>query len=135
MHTALSTFAEKIDRLEASKLRKFLTESAWHVSWDFELDEPGVEARMPEREYLEAYVLNLRFFIQNNEPTSLRNIAFLYEEKCQKPDLIARFRSIRDVINGELDRALWFKFNEKPVTYRQIFMGMIYSHCAHAERN
>jgi len=90
---------------------------------------------MPEREHLEAYVLNLRFFIQNKEPTSLRNMARLYERECKNGPLIIRFRTIRDRINSELDRTLWYRFNGKAVTYRMVFEGMIYSQFAHADRN
>ena len=90
---------------------------------------------MPDIEYLEAYVLNLRFFIQDNEPTSLRNLASLYERECRDQHLLARFRQVRDTINSELDRSIWFKFNDQTVTYRVIFNGMIYSRFAHSERN
>jgi len=83
-----------------------MTSKGWKVSWNFETDQPGDDARMPDVEHLEAYILNLRFFIQDNEPTSLRNIGSLYESNCQAPSLIARFSAVRDTINSELDRSI-----------------------------
>lgn len=78
----ISTFEEKLNRLEESSLWEFMTSKGWKVSWDFENDRPSDEARMPELESLEAYILNLRFLLQDNEPTSLRNIASLYKKEC-----------------------------------------------------
>jgi hypothetical protein len=90
---------------------------------------------MPQLEQLEAYILNLRFFVQDNEPTSLRNIAALYKRECKDPKLLEQFMEVREAINRELDRELWFKFNNKTVTYRAIFEGMIYSRFAHAKKS
>ena len=134
-HSAVSTFAQKVDRLEKSSLWKFMTSTSWRVAWDFQTDQAGEDALMPDVEHLEAYVLNLRFFIQDNEPTSLRNIGLLYESDCQDPSLVAQFNAVRDMINSELDRSTWFRFNGQTVTYGAIFMGMIYSEFAHADRN
>jgi len=52
-----------------------MTSKGWKVDWNFEAERPGDQALVPQVEQLEAYILNLRFFIQDNEPTSLRNIA------------------------------------------------------------
>ncbi len=54
--------------------------------------------------------------------------------ECKDPKLSERFIEVREAINRELDRELWFKFNGETVTYRTIFEGMIYSRFAHANR-
>jgi len=105
------------------------------MSWNFEADRPGGDARMPELEDLEAYVLNLRFFIQDNEPTSLRNMDALYQTECQSPESLKQFKEIRDAMNGALNSELWFRFNGQPMTYRMLFEGMIYTRLAHASKN
>jgi hypothetical protein len=115
------TFSEKVNRLQSSSLLEFMTSKGWKVDWNFEAERPGDQALMPEVEHLEAYILNLRFFVQDNEPTSLRNIAALYKNECKDAKLLERFMEVRDAINGELDRDLWFKFNGASVTYRTIF--------------
>jgi DNA-directed RNA polymerase sigma subunit (sigma70/sigma32) len=86
-----STFKEKVARLEDSSLKQFMTAVGWKVSWDFENNRPGDEARMPELESLEAYILNLRFFIQDNEPTSLRNLAAVYSKECRDQRYLEQF--------------------------------------------
>ncbi len=128
------TFSEKVNRLQSSSLLQFMTSKGWKVDWNFEEDRPGEEALMPQVEHLEAYILNLRFFVQDNEPTSLRNIASLYKRECKDAKLLERFIEVREAINRELDRDLWFKFNGETVTYRAIFEGMIYSRFAHANK-
>jgi hypothetical protein len=128
----VTTFEEKVERLENSSLWRFMGPPGWKVSWNFESDSPGSDARMPDTEHLEAYILNLRFFIQNNEPTSLGNMDLLYESSCHDDRLTMRFRELRDVVNTFLDSPLWYRFNDQSVTYRMIFEGMIYSRFAHA---
>jgi hypothetical protein len=128
------TFSEKVNRLQSSSLLQFMTSKGWKVDWNFEADRPGDQALMPQVEHLEAYILNLRFFVQDNEPTSLRNIAALYRTECKDAPLLERFMEVRDAINRELDRDLWFKFNGETVTYRSIFQGMIYSRFAHTNK-
>jgi hypothetical protein len=79
---------------------------------------------MPDEERLEAFILNFRF-VQNNEPTLLRNIAVLYyKREFKDPKLLERFIEVRDATNRELHRDLWFKFNGETVTYRAIFEVM-----------
>jgi hypothetical protein len=135
IRSTLCTFDEKVDRLNNSSLWRFMTSSGWKISWDFQENKPGDEARVPERESLEAYILNLRFFIQDNEPTSLRNIASLYRTSCKSAQQVEQFRRTRDAINRELDRELWFKFNDKSMTYGKLLHGMIYSRFAHAHKD
>src|SRR5216684_1712800 len=123
----LKTFAEKVNRLENSSLKRFMSTDGWKASWDFEADRSGDDARMPELEHLEAYVLNLRFFVQDNEPTSLRNMDALYKRECTDTKLLKQFDEVRDAMNGALDRELWFRFNDQAMTYRMLFLGMIYT--------
>lgn len=130
----ISTFEEKMDRLERSTLWHLMTSSGWKVSWDFQNDRPGDEAKMPDVESLEAYILNLRFFIQDNERTSLRNIASLYRKECKVSRYLEQFSEIQQAVNRELDREIWFKFNDETITYRKLFEGMVYSRFAHANK-
>src|SRR6267378_1273441 len=130
----LKTFEEKANRLENSSLMRFMSSDGWKTSWDFEADRSGDDAKMPELEHLEAYILNLRFFVQDNELTSLRNIAALYKKECKDAELLKQFGEVRDAMNGALDRELWFRFNNQAMTYRTLFLGMIYTRFAHSSK-
>ena len=133
LDVVLRTFAEKVDRLEQSSLRKVMATPGWKVSWNFETHQPGDEALIPDLEYLESYVLNMHFFIQDNEPTLLRNMASLYESECNDPSRVAEFNAIRDMINNALDESIRFKLNNQTITHRDIFAGMIYSRLVHSK--
>ena len=133
MHPTIKLFGEKVDRLEQSSLWRFIQSPGWHVFYNSVEGRPGDESRMPDTEHIEAYVLNLRFFLQDREPTSLRNMAEFYRIHCKDPALIARFDDIRMVINDDLDRPFWFRINDKQVTWRAILNGMLYSKFSHAD--
>jgi hypothetical protein len=80
------TFSEKVHRLQSSSLLQFITSKGWKLAWNFEADRPGDDAQMPEVEHLAAYILNLRFFVQNNEPTSLRNLPLFTRRNAKTPN-------------------------------------------------
>jgi hypothetical protein len=130
----LQTFAEKVGRLEASSLKRFLSAEGWKMSWDLVNDRLATDGRMPEIEHLEAYILNLRFFIQNNELISLQNMDALYQSECANPEFLKQFQEVRDAMNRALDHELWFRFNDQRMTYSMLFRGMIYTRLAHASK-
>lgn len=37
-------------------------------------------------------------------------------------------------MNGALDRELWFRFNDQAMSYRTLFLGMIYTRFAHSSK-
>jgi hypothetical protein len=37
---------------------------------------------------------------------------------------LEQFAEILEAINRELDREIWFKFNNQTITYRKLFEGM-----------
>jgi hypothetical protein len=131
----LETFSEKVSRLENSSLKRFISSEGWKASWNFEANRPGDDAQMPDVEHLEAYILNLRFFVQDNEPTSLRNMDAFYRRECKDAQLLKKFSDVREAMNDTLDRKLWFRFNDQAMTYRMLFAGMIYTQFAHAKRD
>ena len=130
-------FDNKFSRLESSSLIRFITDRGCKFSFDFTTNKLGPDAVLPNLEFVESYVLNLRFFIQDNEPTSLRNLSKVYETHYRGQEINEKFAELRGVFNSELDRTWPFRFNEKKVTYREIFMGFIYAKLAHsnAERH
>ncbi|MFZ3046861.1 MAG: hypothetical protein WA151_13185 [Desulfatirhabdiaceae bacterium] len=129
----IDLFDSKFRRLESSNLIRFITDRGCKFSFDFTTNNLGSDAVLPDLEFIESYVLNLRFFIQDNEPTSLRNMGKLYDTHYYGQEINERFAQLREVFNSELDRKWLFRFNEKEVTYRDIFMGFIYAELAHSK--
>ena len=58
----------------------------------------------------------------------------IYVGRERPREVLGQFREVRDAMNHTLDRELWFRFNDQPMTYRMLFEGMIYTRFAHASR-
>lgn len=128
----LELFDEKYARLQSSSLIRFMSKPGWKLSFDFMTNTPGPDAVLPDLELVESYVLNLRLFIQDNEPISLRNLSKFYETNCHDQEIKNKFAELRSIFNSELDKAWPFSYNNQKLTFRDIFDGFIYSKIAHS---
>ena len=132
-------FLEHAERLRSSsfftnelRLRSFTPEQ------DDRPDNPSND--LVDTESVHSFVLTLRFFIQDNEPTSLRKF---YSETLPHLDLdddcIGRLHEIRDAINRYLDSRLllpWTigKERHKIETHRELMETYVYGRLAHGNR-
>jgi hypothetical protein len=92
------------------------------------------ESKGPSDEAIKAFILTFRFFIQDNEKISLRNIAELYAASNIDPVQNKYFNSIRDTINNMLDLPNLININidgDTP-TNRKIMDVYVYGGLAHA---
>lgn len=129
----LELFDEKYDRLQSSSLINFMTNQGWKLSFDFKTNAPSSNAALPDLEYIESYVLNLRFFIQDKEPISLRNLKTFYETYSQDKEINDKYSELHSILNSELDRAWFFRFNNQKLSFRDILDGFIYTKIAHSK--
>ncbi len=129
----LNLFNEKADKLESlSFTRKiFGEESGVSVSWK-RGQEVKTERRGPDEEAIDAFVLTLRFFVQDNEKSSLRKMAELYDGLQIDSDLIEDFHKARDALNQYLDSCSFIKINEHQLTQREVFEVIMWGGLAHA---
>lgn len=127
----LERFNEKVDRL---RQRGFADESKGGgaiVEWNKGIGWDGFHIG-PSEKTVEATVLTLRFFIQDNESTSLSNMNRLYSELNIEPKPIAQFCEIRDQVNSYLDSPSNLSISEEGMmTHRQILELFIYGDLAH----
>ena len=76
---ALDLFNEKARKLEGLSFTRILASQKTGVTLSWKEGDPvTIERSGPDDEAIDAFVLTLRFFIQDNESTSLRNLANLY---------------------------------------------------------
>jgi len=136
---ALKLFNEKTQKLQSSSFVR-----------DLQSPEAGVKIQVrraaddsfttsskrtgPSEESIDSFVLTFRFFIQDNEDSSLRNIAKIYHETDFEDDLPGRFDSTRDAINDLLDSPNQFNitYNQNTPTNREVMEVFIYGGLAHA---
>ena len=132
---ALNLFNEKVEKLIDSRFIKHIQKNGLKVSVNASVNE-GVKISdtLPDQEAIDAFVLTIRFFIQDNESTSLRNMADIYNEIPLSLDIKDNFNSARGKLNSYLDRepTISLKWKGKNLTKREIFDTFIYGGLAHA---
>ena len=131
---ALELFNAKADKLNKSTLIRFLCEQGGigcKISWDKD-ERVTIERRWPDEDATEAFILTLRFFIQNNERSSVENMQETYDNlpiSQEKKDL---FKNAREKLNQFLDSNSSLAINDQFLTHRQILWTFIYGELAHA---
>ena len=128
----LERFNEKVDRLGQ---RGFAEESSGGgaiVRWDKGQGWEGIHVG-PSDKTVEATILTLRFFIQNNESTALSNITKLYTDANIGAEVSAQFLEIRGSLNSYLDSLSNLSISDEgPMSHRDILDLFIYGDLAHA---
>jgi hypothetical protein len=94
------------------------------------------EVRGPSQESIDSFILTFRFFIQDNEATSLSNISKLYEDPMVESEYRNRFISARKEVNDLLNspNTLNVIIDDARPTNREIMETFIYGGLAHANR-
>jgi hypothetical protein len=129
----LERFNEKVARLERLRLHE-AGQTGAIVEWKKEIGWEGVHVGPPD-ESVEAVVLSLRFFLQNNEPTSLFNMNSLYQTLGVSPVLVAEFQDVRNTLNALLDRPTPLSIEENShLTHRDIFEMFLWGDLSHANK-
>jgi hypothetical protein len=136
---ALELFNEKAEELFSSTFVKKMFEepSGVNLSISYETGEEvtNFERKGPNKEEIKSFVLDYRFFIQNNERSSFKNMKDVYSSPLLSTKFEARFDSARDVLNKYLDSAsksIPITFNNELSKRRKIIDTFIYGGFAHA---
>lgn len=129
--STLMLFNEKADKLAALTFVKGLENSGVTISG--KLGQPVQAQRFgPGDESIEAFVLTMRFFVQDNETISFRNMADLYAGLPVDPEIIKKFNDARTKTNSDLDKTSPIKLNNQELTFRAIFEVFMWGGLAHA---
>jgi hypothetical protein len=86
----------------------------------------------PEEESIDAFVLTYRFFIQDNEMISFRNMSKIYDKMGITQDNKKAFECIRETINTFLNSNSMLTIKDKKYTNREIQDIFIYGGLSHA---
>lgn len=128
----LKLFIEKADRLKNSNFVKNAIGTSG-VNLKAGVGKPTVVTRWgPDQEDVDAFVLTFRFFIQNNETISLRNIKDVFHSPFAEPEEKDGFDKARNCLNSFLDGNTPFNL-DGPVTRRDLRDTFIYGGLFHAK--
>lgn len=131
----LEIFIESVEELLDSH---FLTEvKADGVSTEFKWSQTAgflTQRTGPKRDSVKAFLLTLRFFVQNNEPTSFCRMEQTIDSLDIDSGLKERFRTLRHRLNSYLDKppTVTFPCDSGAGTRRQVFDAFLYGIFAHA---
>ncbi len=134
---ALRLFNEKADKLEKLGFTRRITSEETRVTVHFQA-EGGItgERYGPDDESIEAFVLTFRFFVQDNEPTSIRRMDRMYEElwatSLLSDSLAEDFHKVREDLNEFLDKNTHVHYFGKTITRRDIYDTFMWGGLAHA---
>ncbi len=134
---SLELFNEKADELLSSTFAKKMMEGETgvnlHWNWETEEEITNFERKGPDTENIKAFVLDYRFFIQNNDKTSFGNMKKLYSSNLLSAKFESRFDSGRDALNNYLDTHSGFQFdyNGEILTRRKIIDTFIFGGLSH----
>lgn len=137
----LELFNEKAEKLARLSFVETIFKNNSGVSIIISKRDDGLydltqERRGPLEEAIDAFVLTIRFFIQDNEPISLRRLAKTYEIAPIEKKLKEEFILLKNQINKYLDSNSFIVINinnnEEILTHRKILYTIIYGGLSHA---
>ena len=136
---AFVLFNKKAEKLTDNSFTKKIIAEGFGLSLSVKKDCPvNIETRYPNNESIESFVLTLRFFCQNNESSSLRNIAKIYSKlpyyRSEKIACLNEHKKLNDYLDS-YDNSLNIKINTKRFTNREIFDIFLYGGLAHANKH
>lgn len=132
---ALKLFNEKAKKLRGLPFTKEIFAQPSGVDMWWKKGIGGEVKRLgPDEPSIDAFVLTLRFFVQNNESCSFRNMAKVYENLPIPDDKKKSFEKARNFFNGLLDKYSCITIDDIKLKNRQIFETFMYGGLTHANR-
>lgn len=132
---ALGLFNEKAEKLANCRFTRTVFGQKTGVEVRGERGKPVEVIRWgPDQEAIDAFVLTFRFFIQDNEKSSFRNMAKTYQNLPISDDIKARFAEARRILNEFLDSTPSTSYNigGETLNHRRILEVFVYGGLAHA---
>jgi hypothetical protein len=131
---ALQLFNKKADEVLNSSMLEELSKQGTGIAFD---DDGNIEKKHgPSTDQIKAFVLDLRFFIQDNERSSFRNLAKLYQDAPVDPWIKKHFELMRAYLQTYLNApSLDQEFKGKSITNQELLDTFLYGGLAHANRS
>jgi hypothetical protein len=130
----IELYNEKASKLRELTFSRLLLSNGIHASFNFEnYPDAVLDLGDLSREHIDAFVLTVRFFIQNKDPISFSKLAEIYSSLDQHDPLREKFEIIRKELNTSLD-IYAVNIEGKSLSYRDILFTTIYGDLAHADR-
>jgi hypothetical protein len=128
--SSLRLFNEKAEKLLSTRFVKYLKATG---KLSVGISANGEEERLlPDQDAIDAFVLTFRFFIQDNEKSSFRQLSKTYEKMPISSELKKKFADWRKALNDYLDKKIRINLNGNQPSHRELLGIFIYGGLAHA---
>lgn len=128
-------FRQKFGKLRRSTVWLAIQANQIRFSLSAEVGEPiRLTVEGPSEEAVDAFVLTLRFFLQNNESISISRLVALIEGLQLEPDLRTRVEEMRTAFNAALDRPCGIRVDSVHPSNRDVLEIFVYGGLAHANQ-
>lgn len=137
---AIELFNEKAEKLSTMRFPRAILSENCGVEISFERQASpnwsiDVRAQRVDDEAVESLALTIRFFVQDNEPCSIRNLSKIYGSRILLP-LSERFLQLRDYLQAHLEMEAQPQpregFEGRTMINNDIFQVFLYGGLAHA---
>jgi hypothetical protein len=131
-------FIEKSTRLVSSRFVKHMLEGGGNLNVSMKSGENlKIIWDEPDQEAVDAFILTFRFFIQDNERTSLRSLQRLLDDAEVSPHWKAEYNRVRSELNESLDSTpepIHIVWGGREYTRREVMYIFVFGGLAHANR-
>jgi len=127
----LNRYILKCQKLEDSRFAKSLAKEfriGLKVTSGGSLEITSIR---PDQDNIDAFTLNFRFFIQDNEPTSIRNLKDIFDSKFVTSEEKKNFTDMRKKIEKYLTSKSNLKIFEKNITCGELMNIFIFGDLSH----
>jgi len=132
----LKLFLQKADRVARSNyLQKIIKQDGTRLSFSWSKGVGGgFSNNFPEEEAVDALMLTVRMFVQNNDQVSFASLAKLIDDVGISDGWKERFNDVRKKLNEFLDGNSILNLDGKIYTHMEVFEVFLYGHLAHLNR-
>ena len=129
----LSLFIEKIEKLNSSSFVRSIAERGSKLKISCNMESGFLEVRKigPDAEQIDAFVLTMRLFMQDNDNVSIRKIESLVKSLPVSSKLKDSFEKNRLNLNVRLDAPCWISINQDHPSNRVVLQTILYGDLSH----
>ena len=134
--SVLELFIDKTYKLENSGfVNKIRQEFTLDINIDLSRsDVSEVRSIRPNQENIDAFILTFRFFIQDNEAISIRNLQKFFDSNFVTNEEKNKFNAIRKSLNDFLSKSSNLIFKEENISNSLLMDTFIYGGLSHATK-
>lgn len=131
----LKLFIAKANKLEESSFLKSI-HNEFRIGLKVKVGNPvEINSVRPQQESIDAFILTFRFFIQDNEAISLRNLQKIFESKLVTKSEKKEYDFIRTELKDFLSEGAKIEIKEDKPTNLEVMETVLWGELAHTNEN